>query len=159
MFDTIDWGDYRARVKLGIFKKTFRMTCQLCARFSWVNGFRIIWYRAMGIKVGKGVFVGLDCFIDSDFSELITIEDGVSISFRVTIISHDWSRRKVAPVLIKKDTIIGTGAIVLPGITVGEKALVAAGAVVSRDVPEGATVIGNPASPVWFKKPSDAEAP
>ena len=152
MFDTTPWAEYRDRIGLGPIGKLFRMGCQFMGRFAWLNGFRLVWYRLMGMKVGKGVFVGLDCYIDPDFAELITIEDDVSVSFRVTIIAHDWSRRLVAPVLVREGAIIGTGAILLPGVSIGREALVAAGAVVTRDVPDGATVIGNPASPVWFKK-------
>ena len=50
-----------------------------------------------------------------------------------------------APVMIQNDAWIGTGAIILSGITVGEGAVVAAGAVVTKDVPAGAIVAGNPA--------------
>jgi maltose O-acetyltransferase len=55
---------------------------------------------------------------------------------------------KALPVTIGRDVWVGSGAILLPGITVGDGAIVAAGAVVSRDVPPGATVAGVPARPV-----------
>ena len=120
MFDTTAWAEYRDRIGLGPVKKFFRMACQFMGRFAWLNGFRLVWYRLMGMNVGKEVFIGLDCYIDPDFAELITIENEVSVSFRVTIIAHDWSRRLVAPVLVRKGAIIGTGAIVLPGVCIGE---------------------------------------
>ena len=52
------------------------------------------------------------------------------------------------PVSIGADVWSGGGAIILPGVTIGEGALIGAGAVVTRNVPEGVTVVGNPARPV-----------
>ncbi|MCK5534925.1 sugar O-acetyltransferase, partial [bacterium] len=52
---------------------------------------------------------------------------------------------KVSPVIIRKRAFIGTGAIILPGVEVGESAVVGAGAVVTKDVVPGITVIGIPA--------------
>jgi acetyltransferase-like isoleucine patch superfamily enzyme len=52
---------------------------------------------------------------------------------------------EVIPTLVKKGASIGTGAVIICGITIGENALVGAGAVVTKDVPDGATVAGVPA--------------
>jgi acetyltransferase-like isoleucine patch superfamily enzyme len=119
-------------------------------------GFRLSLYRAMGITIGKGVFVGLDTWLDDQFPELIVIEDEVVISFRVTVIVHDDARRMdailpgqadgtVAPVTLGRGCYLGAGCIVLPGVTIGERAVVGAGAVVTRDVPPGKVAIGVPA--------------
>src|SRR5438105_1053322 len=97
-------------------------------------------YRAMGISVGRHVFIGLDSWLDDQFPELITIEDDVTISFRVTVVVHDDARRldrveagagdgTVAPVTLRRGCYVGACALLLPGITVGERAVVAAGAV------------------------------
>lgn len=117
---------------------------------------RLALYRAMGVTIGRGVFVGLDTWLDDQFPELITIEDEVVISFRVTVVVHDDARRMdailpgqadgtVAPVVLRRGCYLGAGAIVLPGVTVGERAVVGAGAVVTRDVPAGKVVVGAPA--------------
>jgi len=122
-------------------------------------GWRLALYRAMGIRIGRGVFVGLDTWLDDQFPELITIEDDVVISFRVTVIVHDDARRMdailpgqadgtVAPVILRRGCYLGAGCIVLPGVTVGERAVVGAGAVVTRDVPPGKVVVGAPARAV-----------
>ena len=145
MFPKTHWVDYRTKVKLGFFKSVFRKSLQLLARFCYFNGVRIFLYRLMGVKIGPKVYIGFDCFIDSDFSELITIENNVIISFRVIVVAHDRNREHAAPVVIRSEAFIGAGAIVLPGVEVGKKAVVGAGAVVSRDVPDGATAVGNPA--------------
>ena len=130
----------------------------------WARGcippeWRLSLYRAMGISIGRGVFVGLDTWLDDQFPELITIEDDVVISFRVTVVVHDDARRMdailpgqadgtVAPVVLKRGCYLGAGCILLPGVTVGERAVVGAGAVVTRDVPPGKVVVGEPAKVV-----------
>src|SRR6059036_1805878 len=91
-------------------------------------------------KIGKNVFINFDCvFLDLGG---ITIEDGVLIAPKVSLLSegHPVSpeeRQSLVPghVHIKKNAWIGAGAMILPGVTVGENAIVAAGAVVSKDVP------------------------
>lgn len=148
MFEKIEWMAYSPRVKMGAIRQTGRKVCQMFGRFMYVNKLRVVFYRMMGMKIGKKVYIGFDCFLDSDFAELIEIEDGVKISFRVIIVAHDGYRKVVSRILIKKGVYVGAGAIILPGVTVGEKAVVCAGAVVMRDVPDGAVVIGNPAQPI-----------
>ena len=109
------------------------------------NEIRIQMARAMGIKVGKKVYIGKYCIIDDTFSNLITIEDNVVISFGATITAHDASNNKVAPVVIKKGAFIGARSIILPGVTLAENSIVGAGSVVTRDVSRGKVVVGCPA--------------
>ncbi len=120
------------------------------------TGLRIGLYRAMGVSIGRGVFVGLDTWLDDQFPELISIGDGAVISFRVTVVVHDDARRMdailpgqgdgtVAPVRLEPGCYLGAGCVILPGVTVGERAVVGAGAVVTRDVPPGKLVVGAPA--------------
>lgn len=78
----------------------------------------------------------------------ITIEDDVLIGPGVYLISVNHHHRKeleLKPVLIKKNAWIGAKATILPGVTVGENAVVAAGAVVTKDVPANTVVAGMPA--------------
>lgn len=80
----------------------------------------------------------------------ITIEDDVLVAANVQLISnnHDLYDHQVLtckPVLLKRNCWIGAGATILPGITVGENAVVAAGAVVTKDVEDNTVVGGNPA--------------
>ena len=113
-------------------------------------------YRWMGIAVGRRVFIGLDTFLDDQFPELIEIQDDVTISVRVTVIAHDDAKRvdrveagagdgTVAPVRLEGGCYLGAGCLVLPGVTVGTRAVVAAGAVVTHDVPPETLVGGVPA--------------
>jgi acetyltransferase-like isoleucine patch superfamily enzyme len=102
------------------------------------------------IKLGKGIFINHACsFLDLGG---ITIEDNVQIAPRVNITSEnhplDPANRKsldLKAVVIKRNVWIGAGAIILPGVTVGENAVVAAGAVVNKDVPANTVVAGVPA--------------
>lgn len=119
-------------------------------------GLRLALYRMMGVSIGRHVFVGLDTWLDCQFPELIRIEDDVTISFRVTVVVHDDARRMdgvrpgagdgtVAPVILRRGCYLGAGCTILPGVTVGERAIVGAAALVTRDVPPGKIVGGVPA--------------
>ena len=101
-------------------------------------------------KIGKNVFINFDCvFLDLGG---ITIEDNVLIAPKVSLLSEGHpvtpnERQSLVPghIHIKKNAWIGAGATILPGVTVGENAVVAAGAVVSKDVPDNTVVGGVPA--------------
>lgn len=104
------------------------------------------------IHLGAGVFMNFNCVI-LDVVE-VHIGDGTQIGPGVQILAADHPRDAQAratgaefgrPVRIGRDVWIGGGAILLPGVTVGDGALIGAGSVVTRDVPAGATVVGNPA--------------
>lgn len=105
------------------------------------------------ISLGKNVFINHACsFLDMGG---ITIEDDVMVGPRVNLTSENHplnptDRKAVipAPIVIKRNAWIGAGATILPGITIGENAVVAAGAVVSRDVPPNTVVAGIPAKVV-----------
>ena len=83
----------------------------------------------------------------------VTLEDDVFIGPNVTFTNdlHPRSRNTAAtllPTLVKKGASIGANATILPGITIGEGAMVGVGSVVTKDVPPGVTVLGNPAREV-----------
>ena len=132
-----------------------RMVClKLLDLCPFVSG-RVLLLRLMGVRVGRDVFVGFGLEIDTNHSELIEIGDHVTISHRCTIATHmatsaDTPLRKLypetaAPVSIGNGAWICTGAVLLPGVRIGENAVVAAGAVVDRDVAAGTLVAGVPA--------------
>ena len=101
-------------------------------------------------KIGKNVFINFDCiFLDLGG---ITIEDGVLIAPKVSLLSegHPLSPDKrhslvPKPIHIKKNAWIGANATILHGVTIGENSVVAAGSVVSKDVPDNVVVGGTPA--------------
>lgn len=106
--------------------------------------------HAAFISIGKNVYINHAC----TFLALgtITIEDDVLIGPKANLISEGHpvtpSRRKaleVKPVVIKRNAWVGAAATILPGVTVGENSIVAAGAVVNKDVPANTIVAGVPA--------------
>lgn len=103
--------------------------------------------------IGRNVFINHACsFLDLGG---ITIEDDVLIGPKVNLITEnhpiDPTNRKTllcAPILIKKNAWIGAAATILPGVVIGENAVVAAGAVVTKNVPDNTIVAGVPAKVV-----------
>jgi UDP-2-acetamido-3-amino-2,3-dideoxy-glucuronate N-acetyltransferase len=93
-------------------------------------------YVYHGVTVEDGVFLGPGVILTNDKLPRAINPDGSLKS------DADW---EVSPTLIERGASIGAGAVILPGVTVGEFALVGAGAVVTRDVPAHGLVYGNPA--------------
>jgi acetyltransferase-like isoleucine patch superfamily enzyme len=108
--------------------------------------FKNMVYRAFGMKIGKDVFIAADVFIDDMLPELITIEDGVILGLRSTILTHEFTIKhgRFGRVRIGKQAIIGAGATVRCGVTIGEKALVAMDSLVNKDVPPQEEIGGVP---------------
>ena len=112
------------------------------------------------VEIQKGTRVGRNCKISSHtfICEGVTIEDEVFVGHNVNFINDKYPRAtsvngslqteadwKVVPTVVKRGASVGSGATVLCGVTIGEQAIVGAGAVVTADVSPGATVAGNPA--------------
>jgi len=108
-------------------------------------------------KVGRRCFIGDDTLID--LYDSITLEDEVTLAQRVTILSHlnvgysnhplqKYFPKSAKPVLIKKGSVVAATATILPGVTIGSQSFVAAGSVVTKDVPDKTLVAGVPAKPI-----------
>lgn len=112
------------------------------------------------VEIQKNAKVGKRCKISSHtfICEGVTIEDHVFVGHGVTFTNDAYPRAttasgdlqteqdwRVAPTLVKQGASIGSGATILPNVVVGERAIVGAGSVVTRDVPDDAVVAGNPA--------------
>ncbi|MBV8737577.1 MAG: sugar O-acetyltransferase [Alphaproteobacteria bacterium] len=104
------------------------------------------------IRLGAGAFLNFNCVI-LDVVE-VTIGDRTQIGPGVQILAADHPRDPALrasglefgrPVRIGRNVWIGAGAIILPGVSIGDDALIGAGSVVTRDVPAEATAFGNPA--------------
>lgn len=109
--------------------------------------------RRLGVKVGTGCRI-YSCSVSSEF-ELLTIGNHVTVSTEVLFITHDgtgWlmsdekSRRySLARIDIGNDVFIGARSTILPGVKIGDRCVVAAGSVVTKSVPSGSIIGGNPA--------------
>lgn len=112
------------------------------------------------VEVQKNAAIGRNCKISSHtfICEGVTIEDDVFIGHGVTFVNDSYPRATggdgklqteadwtVEPTLVKKGASIGSGATILAKVTIGEGAIVGAGSVVTKDVPSGTIVAGNPA--------------
>lgn len=119
---------------------------------------RINIYKHLGMRIGKDTYIGSDLeIIDQTLSSLVTLGDRVTISSRITLVvsaSPNNSKlreiypRKFGKITIGDDAWIGTGVIILPGITVGKMSIIATGAVVTKDVPPYTIVAGVPAKQI-----------
>jgi len=139
----------------------------------WGSAFRSALLRAFGAKIGKEVGIGSNVnisfpwrlvvgdhvWIGDDVGILslaqVTIESNVCVARRSFLCtgSHDFRREdfklKVAPILIRTESWIAIGSLILAGVTIGEGAVVSAGSVVVKDVPANCLVRGNPATVVY----------
>lgn len=117
--------------------------------------------RKLGAKVGKDVFIGDYVRVDLNHADLITIEDGVHIAGDVRLLCHkkDLSNYcigevygqqpyKYGEIHLCRNCAIGTGVLVMPGVTVGEGAVVGAGSLVTKDIPAWTLALGRPAKVV-----------
>jgi len=107
------------------------------------------------VEIQKDVTIGNNCAIEAFvfIPSGVTIEDEVFIGPHVCFTNDKKPRAvnpgwKTTPTVVKKGASIGAGSVILCGITIGEKAMVAAGSVVTKDVPPKTLVAGNPAKPV-----------
>lgn len=114
--------------------------------------------RRMGCKVGKGCFIGDYVRIDTSHTDMITLEDNVSIASGSRLLCHqrDFSNfcvgddymklgYVVKPIVLKKGCLVGMESFVMPGVTIGEGAIVGAGSLVTKDIPAWTIAAGRPA--------------
>lgn len=119
--------------------------------------------RRIGCHVGKDVFIGAEVYIDSGHSDLIYIEDHVHLTAKTVLLCHkkdlsnycvgdDYAKLpyKTGAIHLKKGCSTGTGTLIMPGVTIGEGAIVGAGSLVTKDVPAWCIATGRPAKVVKY---------
>ena len=121
------------------------------------------------VEVQKNAKIGKNCKVSSHsfICEGVTIEDNVFIGHGVVFTNDTYPRAtnsagelqtesdwRVEPTLVRRGASVGSGATILPKVTIGENAIVGAGSVVTRDVPANTVVAGNPARVLRTIKPA-----
>jgi acetyltransferase-like isoleucine patch superfamily enzyme len=122
-----------------------RLLQQIARTAPGATTLRVQLHRGRGVNIGDNVWIGYDAILETSNPHLITIEDGVSIGIRTTIIAHFRESRGVT---IERDAFIGPSVTILPNVVIGRGAVVTAGSVVTRSIPPMTLAQGNPAVPV-----------
>jgi acetyltransferase-like isoleucine patch superfamily enzyme len=134
--------------------RAFINNCLAC-RLPHVNAaFRRFLFRLTGVRIGRNGFIGMHGYMEDWAPQNVLIEDDVTVSFGVTFVAHGYREDRAEEekwIVLRRKAYIGAGAILLPGVEVGEQAIVGAGAVVAADVPPGAIVAGVPARILRFR--------
>ena len=138
-------------LKTNKFIRAYRNLILLPAWFSPWKGFRKIFHKLRGTKIGKNVEIGYMVFIDNRYPDLVEIEDDATITSNCTILAHDLSMRlidgteTVGKVMIKKGAFIGMNSTIMPGVIIGENCIIGCGSVVTKDTEDNCIYIGSPA--------------
>jgi len=120
---------------------------------------KIFLLRRLGAKIGRNVYISPRVWIDPMLPELLTIKDNVLVGVGARIGLHELSigHFRAGRVVLREGDIIGGFALIGPGVEIGSRACVAAAAVVRRDVPPGATILGNPGR-IFETRPKEPSA-
>ena len=112
----------------------------------WVNRLRVLYYRLMGVEIGKGSYISGGAHIDVRRGQ-ISIGDRVNISHGTYILSHAGFQdlKPGQKTVIEDDVKVFVNSVILPGVRIGRNSTVGASSVVTKDVPPHVVVMGNPA--------------
>lgn len=110
-----------------------------------LNELRVLFHRMRGVHIGKGVYIGRYCFLDNMYPEYIYIYDGASINAQCMLLTHfnpfeEWKgifNSEVKPVVIKANAIVAVRCTIMPGVTIGDHAVVSSGMTLEKSVPDG----------------------
>lgn len=121
----------------------FIQSARYCPVLPWKNW---IYRRILGMKVGKHAAFALMVMVDVFFPERITVGDNTIIGYNTTILTHEYliKEYRLGDVRIGSNVMIGANSTILPGVTIGDHAVISAGSLVHKDVPAHAFVGGNP---------------
>ena len=120
------------------------------------NKLRVQFHRWRGVHIGKNVYIGMFCYFDNLQPTYIYIEDGASINAGTMILTHfnpmkhfeNVFEASVKPVLIRNGAIVAVRSTIMPGVEIGERAVVSACSLVEKDVPPFTLVKGVPAKQI-----------
>lgn len=125
------------------------------ARYTPFLGVKSWLYRTfLQMKIGKHTSFALMVMLDVMFPEKITVGRNTVIGYNTTILAHEYliKEYRLGGVEIGDEVMIGANSTILPGIRIGDGAIVSAGTLVHKDVPAGAFVGGNPMRMIYTKE-------
>ena len=137
--------EYRKRRAVNPVRIVLRKLLIPFIQFVPVWRLRTFLWQACGARIDSSVWIARTAVLDEEAPELITIEEGVRISYGVMLITHSDLDKEIGPIVIGRQAWIGAGAVVLPGVTIGACSVVGAAALVNKDVAPDTRVAGVPA--------------
>lgn len=146
---------YRSALWFGIIRLKDHWFNNWAQKAPW-GGLRKWLQRKRGVKIGKNVHWGTNIIVDYPFPYFVNVEDGASIAGNDYFLAHckpleyhsACSESFVAPITVHKHAWVAINVTIMPGVEIGEGAIVSAGSIVSKDVPPFTVVKGDPAKVV-----------
>ncbi len=149
---------------LKIFKPVFKVLARNMPHYK----VRSALLKMAGYRIGRNVFIGEELLVRDERNDvaMVTIGDRVAIADRVTlVVSSNANYSRIRPIMgdmhlpieICADAWIGAGCIILPGVRIGRGAVVGAGSLVTKSVPDYTIVVGSPAKAIRTLDPSAIE--
>lgn len=130
------------------FWKVFYQTCviQIGRYIPWMGMKKRFYRQCLGMKIGKHTAIAFKVMFDLLYPQKISIGQNCIIGYNTTILTHEYliDEYRIGEVNIGNHVMIGANTTILPGVDIGDRAVVGAGAVVTRDIPPNHFAFGNP---------------
>ncbi|RLL46634.1 acyltransferase [Oceanobacillus piezotolerans] len=146
------WQIYKTVSFWKVFKNTAII---LIARYTPFMKVKNSLYRTfLNMEIGEMTAFAFMVVPDIMFPEKITVGKNSIIGYNTTILAHEYliQEYRIGDVIIGDEVMIGANCTILPGVSIGDKAIVSAGTLVHKDVPAGAFVGGNPMQIIYTKE-------
>lgn len=154
--------DRHYRAKGNFLKRALALPFMHLAWIAPHKSLRVLFHRGRGIDIGKNVEVGYFVMMGNVHPQAIHIGDNSVVAANTVILDHDnsyyYSRGgevKYGDVHIGKNVFIGVGAVIMPGVTIGDGAIVGSLSFVNKDIPPYAIAAGNPVRILRIDEPTD----
>lgn len=146
------WHIYKT---VSFFKVAKNFAVIQLARYTPFISLKNVYYRTfLKMKVGKKASFALMAMPDIMFPERITVGDNSIIGYNTTILAHEYliDEYRIGDVVIGKNVLVGANTTILPGVKIGDGAIVSAATLVNRDIPPGVFAGGNPVKIIFTKE-------